>query len=136
MAAETEAQRLARARTLADEQAAAAVRLAEDRGREQAVLNGHIESHERRLNAINGSIERGAKATEALTREVAALKGQFAQKTEIDKVRAADQQKFAEDSAARQVDKRTFIFGLCGSVGVLATILGVIEAVLQGGGHS
>jgi hypothetical protein len=50
-----------------------AVSLAEERGRRQQLVDGRLNSHEERLDSINGSIERSALAQEATARELAKL---------------------------------------------------------------
>lgn len=128
---ETDAARETRAAELARENEAAAIVLAEKRGQEQARLEGAIQSHEQRLSAINGSIERSASAQRGMVSELAALSARFDKKAGEDQVRA----EAATEAAAKQVDKRTFVLGLVGAVGVLSAILGTIVVLLQGSGH-
>lgn len=51
----------------------AALREAEERGRRRQEVDSRLDDHDRRLKAINGSIERGAKATERLGQTVQEL---------------------------------------------------------------
>lgn len=95
------------------------------RGQASMAMQGQIESHERRLNAINGTIERGTQTTRALTQEIADLRNSFEQSVAVTAARAADAKKAAE----AQVSTRTFLLGLIGAV----TAIG---ALLAGLGHA
>lgn len=82
------------------------------RGQAAAVLKGTVEAHEKRLNAINGSIDRLAHA-------VGDLKGAFERSLAVTQARAED----AKTAAEKQVSTRTFILGLIGAVVAIGTLL-------------
>jgi HKD family nuclease len=82
------------------------------RGQASAQMKGQLESHERRLNAINGSIDRSTQALDA-------LKAAFEQNIAIAQARAED----AKTAAEKQVSTRTFLLGLVGAVAAIGTLL-------------
>lgn len=89
------------------------------RGQQSAVMKTQIESHETRLNAINGSIERGTQVQRGLAQEIADLRVAFEQSIAIAAARAED----AKSAAEAQVSTRTFVFGLIGAVSAIAALL-------------
>jgi HKD family nuclease len=89
------------------------------RGQESAQMKGQLASHERRLDAINGSIDRSAKAQERMGERLDALKAAFEQNIAIAQARAED----AKQAAERQVSTRTFLLGLAGAVAAIGTLL-------------
>jgi hypothetical protein len=84
------------------------VRQAEERGRRQQIVDGRLNDHDRRLNAINGSIERGAKATEAIQRDVGSIMGKLRTSEEVAKALA----RATERAAASQVSRRDWWIGV------------------------
>lgn len=74
-----------------------------------------IRSHEQRLNAINGSIERHARNAEKLTHTVEALDEKLdvliANQTTRDAVEA-DREEHAGDAEKKRLDRRTFLLGI------------------------
>lgn len=100
-----------------------ALETAEDRafqrGQAAAKMKGQLESHEKRLNAINGSIERSASAQERTSERLESLRAAFEQNIAIAQARAED----AKQAAERQVSTRTFLLGLVGAVVAIGTLL-------------
>jgi chromosome segregation ATPase len=125
----------------ADERDRRAREIAFEEGRHRERIEGRLNSHEQRLNAINGSIDRAAEATEALEETVRALHAQIEmlvneQRTrdELEKFRAAER-KLADEKRTEQVrlanqqqiSRRDFMLG----VAILTVmILGLIATVL------
>lgn len=89
------------------------------RGQAAAKMKGQLESHEKRLNAINGSIERSTRAQERTNERLDALKNAFEQSIAIASARAED----AKTTAEKQVSTRTFVLGLLGAVAAIGTLL-------------
>ena len=108
MSVETEQQR--------DEKA---IRLAEERGRRQQVVDSRLDEHDRRLAAINGSIERAARAQEHTRAELAGVKAGVATlQASMDKTEAISQA-----LAEAAVSRREFWLGV---LAVAAIIVGAI----------
>ena len=82
------------------------------RGQASARLKSAVDSHEQRLNAINGSIDR-------LSREVSEMKAAFERSVAITAARAQD----AKTAAEKQVSTRTFVLGLIGAVIAIGSLL-------------
>lgn len=89
------------------------------RGQATAKMKGQLDSHEQRLNAINGSIERGAKAQEETNERLKALKAAFETSIAIATARAED----AKTAAEKQVSTRGYVLGLIGAVLAIGTLL-------------
>jgi hypothetical protein len=102
-------------------------------GRREADVDAHLRSHENRLNAINGSIEKHAKNAAALSASIDELGDK------IDRVAASlvtrdaveaertDQLKRANE---KQISNKMFWLGVAA---IIATILGAIIASHGGG---
>ena len=103
----------------ASERQRLATDLAWKRGREAGRIDGILEQHEQRLNAINGSVAKTASRLEAMA--VAVNKMENAQETR-DKIHEAlaNAVKAAGD---KQVTTRQFAFGLIGAVTAISTVL-------------
>jgi hypothetical protein len=65
-----------------------ALKLAYDRGRREQQVDSRLEGHDRHLKVINGSIERGARATERVEDKVDALAAQIATEGAVGKALA------------------------------------------------
>jgi D-aminopeptidase len=104
---ETQNERSERARKLATEEYDREITRAEARGRREAQVDARLDSHEVRLNVINGSMSRTAKALEGLR----------------------------EDFAAIVVSKKA-IWGMqARQVGALSLLAGIVYGTLQVTGH-
>jgi hypothetical protein len=93
------------------------------RGEQSARLKGDVASHERRLNAMNGSIDR-------LTTAVGDLGKEFHESLAVAAARADEAKKAAEKAEAKGLSTRTFVVSLvvaCAAVcGVIVTVLALI----------
>lgn len=94
-----------------------AIRLAEDRGRRRQIVDSRLDEHDRRLKAINGSIERSARAQEALGRRVDEVLAKMQTAEEVSAALA----KSAQDAVTKQLSRREFWLGVAA---VAAAILG------------
>jgi chromosome segregation ATPase len=110
--------------------------LAYAQGRREADVDAHLRSHENRLNAINGSIEKHArnaakleatmdKRCDAIEDKLDELLTAHATQTAVEADRVA-QVKTAND---KQISKRNYWLGV---IGVVLTGIGIILAVLIG----
>jgi hypothetical protein len=88
-------------------------------------VDNRLNGHDEHLRVINGSIERGAKATERVESKVDALAGQVRTEGAVGKALAAQATKAIE----RQVSTRDFRLGVTTVVvmllGVMATLIAV-----------
>lgn len=123
---ETEQQRIRRARDLAYEE-----------GRRRQEVDGTLKNHEARLNAINGSIDRGTRATNELRESVRRLHDDFRafladQRTrdEVAKFRATEHKEADEKRTEavrlaneKQISGRAFWIGVVTIVVMLAGVL-------------
>lgn len=105
------------------EREAKALQLAEARGRRQQVVDGRLDEHDRRFARINGSIDRAARAQEAMETRLAGVERKVDQV--IAKMRTAEEVSGALAKAA--VSRREFWLGVAAVVAVL------LGAVLQTG---
>jgi hypothetical protein len=105
------------------QRAAKDIQQAEARGRRQQVVDGRLDEHDRRLNAINGSIERSAKAQEGIRGELGGVKTALAEV--VAKLETSEAVSNALAKAA--VSRREFWLGVAAVVAVL------VAAFLQGG---
>lgn len=92
-----------------------ALRLAEERGRRQQEVDGRLDDHERRLNAINGSIERSARAQEVLGERVDEVLSKMKTAEEVSSALA----KSAQDAVTKQLSRREFWLGVLAIAGAL-----------------
>jgi hypothetical protein len=99
------------------------IRDAEERGRRKQVVDGRLDDHDRRLSAINGSIERSARAQEGLKDEVAGVKRAVADVL----AKMETQEAVAAALGKAAVSRREFWMGVAAVCAVLAA------AFLQGG---
>lgn len=135
--------RASRADFLEEERERRAADLAFAEGQRTAQVDAILAGHEKRLNAINGSIDRGTKATNDLCQEVQELRAQFAtflndQRTrdEVEKFRAVER-KLADEKRTeavrraneKQISSREYRLGVAV---VVLMILGLIATVLIG----
>lgn len=97
----------------------AAEQRAFERGRESAQLKAQVQSHERRLDAINGSIDRGAKAQEHTASKLRDLTATVERTAAIALARGED----AKLAAEKQVTKREFVLGLISAVAIISGVL-------------
>lgn len=79
-----------------------ALKLAYERGRREAVVDGRLEGHDRHLKVINGSIDRGAKATERVETKVDALAAQIATEGAVGKALARQATEAIRGSVSRR----------------------------------
>ena len=79
-----------------------ALKLAYERGRREAVVDGRLEGHDRHLKVINGSIDRGAKATERVETKVDALAAQIATEGAVGKALAGQATEALRGSVSRR----------------------------------
>src|SRR6202008_3053751 len=87
----------------------------EDRVRRQTIVDGRLDGHDRRLAAINGQLERGARATELLANRITQLDGSIDALASDLKTKAAvaDALRARADLAIKQqVTKREFWLGV------------------------
>ena len=101
-----------------------AIQLAEQRGRRQQVVDGRLDEHDRRLNAINGSVERSAKAQEVLGQRVAGVERRIDEV--LAKMKTAEEvsaalAKSAQDAVTKQISRREFWLGVAA---IAAAIVG------------
>lgn len=93
-------------------------------GQRQAEMSTQIASHERRLNAINGSVARGADNTAELNKKIDALIAENSTSRAVNNALAAS----VKDAAAKQISSRGFYIA---TASVVLTLMGVIAAVLE-----
>ena len=103
-----------------------------ERGRRQAHLDAELESHEKRLNAINGSIEKHARNADALRGSIGELKDKFddlAARLETWRAVEASRAEQLKRANEQQISTRSFWLG------VTAIIAALVASVLsaQGG---
>jgi chromosome segregation ATPase len=101
---------------------AKAIQLAEQRGRRQQIVDGRLEDHERRLNAINGSIERSVAAQERLGQKVAGIGRRVDEvlaKMKTSEEISAALAKSAQDAVTKQLSRRDFWLGVAAIAGAL-----------------
>jgi sugar-specific transcriptional regulator TrmB len=109
-----------------------AVTLARAQGRREAEVDGRLDAHEKRLNAINGSIDRAAKRSEETTHGLSQLS------EKVDALIAQQHTREAVADALRQEVKRANekqigkIGFYISTAAVVVTLLGVIFSVLIG----
>jgi uncharacterized protein (DUF885 family) len=105
-------------------------------GRREADVDAHLRSHENRLNAINGSIEKHARNSAKL--EATMDKRCDSIEEKLDSLIAANAARDAveEDRVAqvkqaneKQVSNRNYVLGV---IGVVLTGIGIIIAILIG----
>lgn len=101
----------------------AAEQRAFERGQQSAKLKAQVDSHERRLNAINGSISRHADEARNLAETVTKLGEDFRTSVAVATARAVEAKEAAKEAAERQVSTRTFVFGLLGAVAAISSVL-------------
>ncbi len=109
-----------------------AVDLARAQGRREAVTEAQIESHEKRLNAINGSIDRTGNRLEALSREVGSLRDaleSFAGKMQTRDAVSDALRKEVATANEKQISNRTFWLGVAVVVVAIAGL--VLSVILQ-----
>jgi chromosome segregation ATPase len=101
-----------------------AIRLAEARGRREQIVDGRLDEHDRRLKAINGSIERSARAQEQLGERVGGVERRIdevlSKMKTAEKVSAALAQS-AQDAVTKQLSRREFWLGVAA---IAAALLG------------
>lgn len=95
------------------------------RGQETTLVKSRLDEHDRRLAAINGSIDKAARKSGELADRVDKLSSLIERNAAIVSARAED----AKQAAEAQVSTRTFVLGLVGAV----TAIG---ALLAGTGHA
>lgn len=102
--------------------------LAAEAGYRRAVVDSQLSAHQRRLDAINGSIEKHARNAEALKNSITALSEKLdgviatlATQAAIEKDRVAQITKANE----KQISTRMFVIGV---VAIIATILAAFIA--------
>lgn len=128
MADDTEQERIRAARTIAYEE-----------GRHRERLDGRLNNHEARLDAINGSVDRAARATTDLSVRVRALHDEItklvtaqATRDAVEGARAQQRQDTEEARAEqlreaneKQISTRAFAIGVAM---VIVTLIGMIVA--------
>lgn len=106
----------------------AAEQRAYERGRANARLTAQVQSHEKRLDAINGNIIQHVAAQEITNDRLDKLTASVEKSTAIAKARADVAAELAEKVARTNVDKRTLILTV---VLAAAAVAGVLVAALQ-----
>lgn len=102
-----------------------ALKLAYERGRREQQVDSHLQQHDSHLAAINGSIARGAAATERVEGKVDALVAQIKEEGAVSRALAAR----ASEAISRSVSRRDALIG----AGVLgAMLLGTLVTALVG----
>jgi len=139
---QTDDQREEMARRLAQGVNDAALQLARESGARRQRVDGSLREHEERLDAINGSIARGAAALEAVKENQGAMDRKIdriiqsqVSRDEVDAARAQER-KIMDDHRTRelraanekQITTRQFVFG------ILTLVLTIILAVYAKGG--
>ena len=105
-----------RASALVRERDATAEDLAYAKGRESMRIDAHLETHDRQLAAINGSVERGARETGRLAERVGQLEQAFTKYVTVAQTRS----EVAADLAAKSLSSRQFWVGLVAAVAAVA----------------
>jgi len=100
-----------------------AKQLAYERGRREQQVDSRLDGHDRHLKAINGSIERGAKATERVEDKVDKLSEQLRVEGAVSRALAEQ----ATKAIQKQVSTRDFRIGVAT---VVIMLLGVIVALI------
>lgn len=121
---ETEEERASRARNLAYTQ-----------GRRDADVDAHLRSHEKRLNAINGSIEKHARNAEALKNSITELGEKVdavAATLVTQKAIEADRVQQIKDANEQQISTKQFWLGVA-TICVMIT-LGVMTLIVRAHG--
>jgi hypothetical protein len=104
-----------------------ALKLAYERGRREQQVDSRLEGHDRRLAVINGSIERGAKATERVEDKVDALAAQIATEGAVGKALARQATEAIRGSVSKREAK--VAAGVLGAM-LLGTLVTVLIAVI------
>jgi predicted nucleic acid-binding Zn-ribbon protein len=93
------------------------------RGQESAALKAKVESHEKRLNALNGSIDRSTAALRQLEKTVDKIGEQVRGSAAVTATRAED----AKAAAEKGLSTRTFVFSLlAAATGVCLVVIGAL----------
>jgi phage shock protein A len=113
--------------------------LAYEAGKREAQVDGTLEAHERRLNAINGSIDKTGRSVTDLATSVDSLSDKLDQVTNGLNMRDAVQRALSDkveeansnmkEATERQISSIGFYLA---TAGVIATIAGLIFTVLIG----
>ena len=98
----TDAGREERAARLAADREDRSEHLAYERGRREQQVDSRLDGHDRHLAAINGSIERGAKATERVEEKVEGLAQQIREEGAVGRALA----KHATDAMSRSISRK------------------------------
>ena len=123
MPVKTEAEREERAEALVTSNTREKIQEAEARGRREQLVDSRLDHHQERLEAINGSVARSAKAIESLGEKVDRLGAKIDQ-TEAVNIALA---KAAEKAISASISRKDFIVGLAL---VIVMFLGTIATVL------
>lgn len=105
-----------------------ALRLAREEGARQATVDGRLDNHEDRLDAINGSVKRTGDALKELGDQVAQLVARQTVRDAVD----ADRLKELKRANERQISTRTFILGV---IAILIPLIALLLSI-QGGMHA
>lgn len=92
-----------------------AIQLAEARGRRQQVVDGRLDGHDRRFEALNGSIDRAARAQEAMGERLGGVERRVDEV--LAKMKTAEEvssalAKSAQDAVTKQLSRREFWLGV------------------------
>ncbi len=104
-----------------------AIELAEARGRRQQEVNGRLLEHDQRFARINGSIDRSARAQEALEKRLKGVEGKVDGVIQRIETEAAVQAARAKDAISR----RDWWRGIGVIALGLATLIGTVIAVVH-----
>ena len=123
MPTQTEAEREARASALADKDAQEQIRDAEARGRREQLVDSRLDHHEARLDAINGSVARAARASESLGEKVDELASKIGKSEAVNEALA----QAAKDAISASISRKDFLVGVAL---VAIMLLGVIVTIV------
>jgi transcriptional regulator NrdR family protein len=108
--------------------------LAYQQGRRDADVDARLFSHERRLNAVNGSIEKHARNAEKLRESIDEIRESLEQRIDelistqrVSTAVADDREELDRRRANKQLSRRTYLIGLAT---IMVMLLGVIVTVL------
>ena len=104
-----------------------ATKLAYEKGRRDAEVDGRLSGHDQHLAVINGSIERGMKATERVESKVDALRQQIEREGAVGKALAAQATAAIDRSFSRR--EARIAAGVLGAM-LLGTFVTALIAVV------
>lgn len=113
-----------------------ATELAYAKGRKDAQVDARLDGHEKRLNAINGSIDRHAHEAAQLRKTIEQVDGKVdGIVATLDKNAAVEEERVAQikDANEKQISTRTFWLGVATICVMLLVGYATVAATLHGG---